>query len=426
VTRRTSYSGLLACVAACLSPMSAVRAAEPDADWLQWGGPTRDFHVPAKGLAETWPDFGPRQLWKRPLGDGYSAVLARDGKLFTLYRPAAKQEAVVCLDAKTGETVWEDKYSITPWADADRSFGEGPNATPLLAGDRLIAVGISGQLRCLEAATGKLLWAKDLPAEYGRAKRKEEYGFTGTPVRAGKAVVIAVGGEKHAVVALAPTTGRQLWTSDRYDGASYAAPVLATLAGREQVVFMTPTEVVGINAGSGKHLWRHSCKNKYENNCTSPLVWPDDHLWVATQMDGGTRLLKLTRDGDGVAVQEVWNNPKVKVFHWNVVRIRDHVYGSFGGSASSLLGAVEWKTGKFAWDQRGLHAATGLYADGKWLLLDSNGQLALATVSPKGIDILSSAQVTDRVSWRAPTLVGTSLYVRDRKHVLALDLAAGK
>ncbi len=400
--------------------------ASAHADWLQWGGPTCDFHVRTKGLSDTWPQFGPKWIWRRELGDGYSAILAQGDRLFTMYRPG-DEEAVVCLDAKTGKTVWEHRYKPGEfYKDLYPKFGRGPNATPLIVGDCLVAIGITGLIHCLDVKTGKVRWKKDLSAEFGRMKRKEEYGFSQSPVRNGETVVVAVGGEKHAVVAFHPLDGAVAWRSGPHDGVSYAAPAVLRLAGRDQVVFMSPTTVVGLDAADGKALWDHPCKNIHENNCTTPIQCGDNLLWVATQKDGGARLLELTRAGVGVKVKEVWNKPDVRVFHWNVVKIGDHMYGSFGNSSASLLGVVNWKTGEFAWKQRGLSAATCLHADGKLIFLDANGQIALAKPSPQGIEIVESVQLADRVAWTAPTLVGTTLYVRDRKHVWALDLAAKK
>ncbi len=200
-------------------------------DWPQWGGPGGDFTVESGALAESWPEDGPRQLWRRPMGEGYSSILYRDGRLFTMYREG-DEEIVVALDAATGETVWEHRETPKPWRDMTDHFGRGPNATPLLLGDRLIAVGIAGRVRTFEAASGELVWEYDLPRELGRRRRMEEYGYSGSPLPYdGKAIVLA-GGNQHAVVAFDPRDGDLVWQSEP-GSISYAPPAIIRLAGRD-------------------------------------------------------------------------------------------------------------------------------------------------------------------------------------------------
>jgi len=175
-------------------------------DWLQWGGPAGDFTVQVEGLAEWWPADGPRVLWNRPLGEGYSSILFKDARLFTMYRDG-DEEVVVSLDARTGATLWEHRYGVEIWPDMTPAFGLGPNATPLIVGDRIVSISIDGQVRCLDLSSGELKWKHDLPAEYGRRKRDEEYGYSNHPMHyEGKAIVL-VGGTDHAVVAFDPADG---------------------------------------------------------------------------------------------------------------------------------------------------------------------------------------------------------------------------
>src|SRR5262245_29865421 len=138
-------------------------------DWLAWGGPRGDFSIEPQGITEAWPDEGPRQLWKRPLGDGYSAILCKGDTLFTAYYEK-REDVAIALNAKTGSTEWEHRQKVKFWPDMTKQFGPGPNATPLLMGERLMHIAIDGRMRCLDAATGKLLWEKNLPKEFGRRK----------------------------------------------------------------------------------------------------------------------------------------------------------------------------------------------------------------------------------------------------------------
>lgn len=142
-------------------------------------------------------------------------------------------------------------------------------------------------------------------------------------------------------------------------------------------------------------------------------------------MTGGGRLLEITHPQDTFDAKRLWFEPKLRGSCWTSVRIGDFIYGSAGGHEVSFLAAFNWRTGKIAWRRRGFHMAQCLYADGKLLFLDEGGRLTIAKVSPEDLTILDTAQVTESVSWTLPTLVSTKLYVRDRKHILALDLSKG-
>ena len=193
--------------------------------------------------------------------------------------------------------------------------------------------------------------------------------------------------------------------------------------GQDQLVVFAQTEVLGLDANGGKPLWRFPCTNRSKTHATS-VIWGDDNLlWVATKKDGGTRVLKLTQKGGKTNVEQVWRSKRINVFHWNSVRVGDYVYTASGVSQTILL-AVNVKTGDIVWRERGFPKTLCLYADNKLILLDENGQLALAKVSPEGFDVLAKVQLTEKVSWTVPTLVGKTLYVRDAKNILALDLGA--
>ena len=173
--------------AVCLPAVTFLpeQAVSSSSGWLQWGGPSRDFIVGATGLAETWPEGGPRVVWTRPLGPGHSSILVDEGMLFTMYRvgngrarqgPWDAAESVVALDAATGKTIWEHKY---PAKIEDFSFGAGPHSTPLIVGNRLFTIGTNKQLFAFEKKSGKVLWSHDLIAELERAVASDPAGREG-------------------------------------------------------------------------------------------------------------------------------------------------------------------------------------------------------------------------------------------------------
>ncbi|MCP4658356.1 MAG: PQQ-binding-like beta-propeller repeat protein, partial [bacterium] len=296
-------------------------------DWLQWAGPNGDFTVEAEGLAERWPEDGPKTLWKRPLGEGYSAILYTDGRLFTMYRDG-EQEVVVSLDAQTGATKWEHRYEADLWPDMRDAFGLGPNATPLIVGRRLVSVGIGGQMRCLDVDSGELLWTHDLPAEFGRRERLEEYGYSASPLDYQGRIIVLIGGTDHGVIAFDPEDGSAVWKSEP-GGVSYAPARLTTLGGRDQFVYFEPEGVVALDPSTGRTLWKSPMEFNNGNHLTPIVKCDDSHIWVGSQFPtGGGRLLEITRKGQEWTAERIWFETYLRASHWTAIRIGDFIYGS--------------------------------------------------------------------------------------------------
>ena len=393
-------------------------------DWLQWGGPRGDFTVESTPLAESWPEDGPPLLWKRPLGDGYSAILAEKGRLYTMYRDG-DEEAIVSLDAKTGSTIWEHRYQRVLWSDQTafrQSFSKGPNATPLIMGQRIVAIGVAGQMRCLDKATGKLVWQRNLPQEFGRQKRDEEYGYSASPLPYRDFMIVQVGGDEHGVIGITPEDGSIVWKSEPTT-ISYAQARLLRLRGRDQYVYFSTAGVHGLDPATGRMLWFKELPYNNGNHLTPVVRGDDEHLYVSSQFgSGGGRLLKLSGESGKYQADQLWFTPKLRGSCWTLIRRGDYIYGSAGGHNVSFLAAFNWRTGEIAWRKRGFHMAQSLFADGKLIFLDQQGKLTIARVSPDDLEVLGSHSITESVSWTLPTLVDGKLYVRDRKQILALDL----
>jgi len=393
-------------------------------EWLQWGGPNGDFTVAGEGLADRWPDEGPPLLWKRPLGDGYSSILFENNRLYTMYRDA-EQEVIVCLNAGSGETIWEHRYRRTFWSDHTayrQGFSKGPNATPLIVGDRLFAVGIAGELRCLNKTTGKLIWKLDLPQEYGRRTRKEEYGYSASPLPYDDFIIVQVGGTDHAVVALKPEDGSVVWKSAA-GTVSYAQATLTRFANKDHFVYFSTDGVESLDPKTGKKLWSFKMPHNNGNHLTPVVRGDDTHIYVSSQgVISGGRLLELSDDDGRLAVGQRWFEKSLRGSCWTLVRVGDYVYGSSGDQIVSFLTAFNWRNGKIAWRERGYHMAQSLFADDKLIFLDQEGRLGLARVSAERFELLGSHQLTDSPSRTLPTLVDGRLYVRDREQILAVDM----
>ena len=212
-------------------------------DWAQWGGPHRNFTSETKGLATNWPATGPRRIWQRALGEGYSAIAVERGMLFTMYRKG-DNEVVIALDAATGKTVWEYSYAAPFTQEYDMSQGAGPHATPLVTGNFVFASGATGKLHCLDKKTGKVLWSHDLINEFHGTVRVN--GYSCSPLAYKDKVVMMVGGSASALVAFNQKDGSVAWKKHDFRN-STSSPILINVDGQDQLVAFMYGEVVGVD-----------------------------------------------------------------------------------------------------------------------------------------------------------------------------------
>jgi outer membrane protein assembly factor BamB len=394
-------------------------AAAQSADWPQWGGPARDFKSEAKGLAAAWPEGGPRRLWSRELGEGYSAIAAEGGRLFTMYRRGA-QDVVVALDAATGKTLWEYAYDAPFSAEYSMENGPGPHATPTVAGALVFAAGPTGKMNALDKKTGRLVWSHDLMTEFKGTVRVN--GYACSPLAYRDTVIMMVGGEGNAVVAFEQKTGRVVWKKHDFRN-SPGSPVVINVGGQDQLVAFMWDTLVGVEPRTGELLWTHPHQTEYGLNVSTPVWGAEDNLlFVSSSYGGGSRVLKLAREGAKTKVEEVWAHKLMRVHYSNAVRLGDYVYASSGDFGTAPLTAVNVKTGKVAWRDRTLARASFVAAEGRLIMLDEDGNLALATPTPEGLKLHSKVELLKSNAWTVPTLAGTRLYVRDRRTIMALDL----
>lgn len=418
------------------------------AQWSQWGGPNRNFMTEASGLAERWPEEGPKKLWHRELGDGYSTILVDGGVLYTMYR-VGEDEFTVALDAQSGKTVWEHK-NPSPFTEVMAQFGPGPHSTPVIAGDRLISIGSNGVMHCFDKKTGKVVWKHDLANEYDAFIPGRGYGAS--PIAYRNTIIVVVGHrqsdddannededadggdnddanneedevvEAQALIAFDRNDGHIVWKSQAYQ-VGYASPLLIEFDGQEQLVQLMAEEMIGVDPSNGRLLW-HQPFEPQGFNIATPLWNGKDLLFCSSAYDSGSRVIKLSKKDGKTVPEQLWYTRKMRIHHGNAVRIGDHVYGSSGDFGPAFYTCMDIITGKAVWRKRGFKKATTVLADGnKVILLDEDGELALVTVSPEGMKVLSKCTIAKPYAWAAPTLVGTTLYVRDREHIMALDLS---
>src|SRR5262245_5953965 len=396
----------------CWLVLSAAAIAQ---SWPQWGGPQRNFMVEAKGRAEAWPTDGRKRLWSRPLGEGHSSIIVEADRLYTMYSKGEK-EFVIALDSATGKTVWEKSYAA-PTTSLKLFTERGPHATPLIAGNLLITVGVTSKLQAFEKQTGAVVWSHDLWREYGGTVK--DRGYSCSPLAYKNTVIVAVGGAGQSLIAFDLKTGAVVWKKQSFR-LSFSSPTLINVDGQDQLVMAFADDVVGLDPNNGELLWRHPhpC---HGFNITAPVWGADNILFISSAYECGSRAMQLRQTGGKTEVKQLWANQRMRVHHGTIIRLGDLVFGS-NSSGPAPLTAMNVKTGEVVWQDRAFPKANFVYADGKLILLDEDGQLALVRVSPQGMNVMAKAAVLGQIAWTPPTLVGTNLYLRDRRMIVALDL----
>jgi len=401
-------------VSYALSAAPSIFAAGPD--WFQWGGPHRNFTSDTTGIASSWPATGPKLLWKRALGEGYSAISVDQGRLFTMYRKG-DQEVAIALDAKTGATLWETAWDATFLKGQDFTNGPGPHSAPLVLNGRVFVTGVTAKFHALDAKTGKILWSHDLMTEYNATLRVN--GYACSPIAYGGNVLVTAGGPGHALMAFGEADGKLAWASGDFKN-SPASPTLIQVSGQDQLVASFWDDIAGFDPKTGKLLWSIPNKIEFGLNVSTPVFGADNILFFSASYNGSGRAVQLTNAGGNTSAEDLFRTSKLRIHFSNAVRIGDVVYGANG--ESGIFTAFNVKTGKLVFQDRTLPRASIIVADGKLIILDEEGNLTLATVSDTGLNVLGKAPVLVSLARTAPTLSGTTLFVRDRKSIEAFDL----
>ena len=381
-------------------------------DWPQWRGPNRDGLSRETGLLATWPTDGPRLLWEKPSGEGFSSIAVAQGKAFTMLQEN-DQEAIVCWDAATGRELWRHRYR----AGFRNTYGNGPRATPTIAGDMLFAIGGTGIMTALNisAAQPTVAWTKDLLQEFGAGNLN--WGTAYSPLVDGELVFVNPGGSAgRSVAALDQRTGAVRWQA-LDDAAGYGSPMLADCAGQKQVVFFTNTGLAAVAPESGQLLWRFPWVTEFGANITTPIV-AGDYVFISSGYGMGCALLKIEKTHSGLAAKLVYKNKRMITPFTTCVLYDDHLYGF----NDTTLTCMEFRTGKVTWRQRGFEKGSLTIADGRLYILGEMGTLALAEATPAQYRELSRFTFAHAKCWTAPVIANGRLYVRNEEKIACYDV----
>jgi outer membrane protein assembly factor BamB len=391
-------------------------------DWPQLLGPTRDGAYSAGDLSGEWPAEGPRVLWQKKVGQGFSAPAVAAGQLILFHRLDDK-ETVEALDAETGKPIWLFDYPTT-YRD-DFGFDEGPRATPAIADGKVYTYGAEGLLHCLDFKTGKKLWSVDARTLFQAPKGF--FGIACSPLVEGNAVLLIVGSKSGAgIVAFDKMTGKVLWkTTD--DEASYSSPVAATINSRRYGLFLTRTELVAADPAGGKILFQFPFRPPIRSSVSAatPLVI-GDLIFLSASYDTGAVLLKVSENGPKKiwAGEDILSNHYATSVHHNGFLYGIHGRTDPGSQPAASLRCVELKSGKMKWEEPAFGAATITLAGDQLLILTERGELIRAQASDSGYKPTARAQVLPSQVRAYPALADGRLFARSKDKLVCLDLRA--
>ena len=389
--------------------MAGAQPAGGSTEWPQWRGPNRDGMSSLVPLSKQWPESGPTQVWRKPLGEGFSGLSVSGSRLYTMFSKGTNEYAV-CLDAADGTEIWKTRTG----AKYMESHGNGPRSTPTIEGDRLYTMGASGELFALDAMSGKVLWKRDLRMEFG--SKRPTWGFTTSPLIEGNLVVVEAGGsDERSVMAFDKDTGEVAWATGA-DPIGYSSPIAVDAVGGRQILFFTGAALVSLSPSSGALNWRHEWPNQI--NPAMPVFLEPDRVFVSSSYGIGGAMVQITKADTGLGVQELWFTKKMKN-HFN-----SSVYheGMLYGFDNAILTCLDAKTGEVKWKARGYGKGTLLYADGHLVILSEDGKLAIVEANPDKHVEVSSAQILSGRCWTAPSLANGRLYLRNLEEIVSLDL----
>jgi outer membrane protein assembly factor BamB len=396
-------------------------------DWLQWRGPNRDGIAKAAGINLDWSEKKPPLVWTfRQAGAGYSAPVITGT---TLYSQGAKDgnDFAFALDTRTGSVKW--KQILGEEFIMDR--GNGPRGSVTIDGDKLYLVRGGGQIHCLSAADGKMLWQKDFRKDFGgNIMSQWDWGFSESPLVDGNLVICTPGGENGTMIALDKNTGAMVWRSNKWtDLGGYSSPIVAEVDGVRQYMQLTRNGVAGISAKDGKLLWKADVAGNNVAAIPTP-VYHDNIVYVTSGYNAGCAAVRLYKTGDSFKAETLYTNRTMSNHHGGVVLINNYIYGF--SDASGWM-CQNLKTGETVWSQRVREVGKGavLAVNDRLLLQDERtGLLTVVSALPDGwkefgrMDIPERSEIEslDNMVWTHPVVANDKLYVRDHDLLFCFDL----
>jgi outer membrane protein assembly factor BamB len=423
-------------------------------DWPQYMGPNRDGVWPEIGIVEKFPEGGPKVRWRVPIKAGYTGPSVVGGKVFVMDRELAEgaknhdeklfphrpgsgipgKERVLCFSTSDGKQLWKHEYDCAYTV----SYPDGPRCTPTVHDGLVYALGTEGNLHCLKADTGKVVWQKDFAKDYGA--KSPIWGHSAHPLIDGKKLFCVVGGEGSVVVAFDKDNGKELWKALTAKEQGYCMPMIYEINGRRQLIIWHAESINGLDPENGNVYWTVETKMYMGMAISAPRVSGNQLFVTAFGGQGGNMysggLLRPEPDGNTTTV---WKSERKKLGFESVFSTPqidgDYIYGV---DNPGTLTCVKAETGERLWQSLDAHggkkegsAELFLVKNGdRWFIANEKGDLIIAKLSPSGYEEISRAHLLEpdstafgrKVVWSHPAFAEKCAFMRNNQELICVEL----
>ena len=401
-------------------------------DWPAYRGPAGSGVSAETLVVKGYSKSGPPAVWKTETPLGFSSFAVANGKALTLVArdiDGNPMEVCVALDADTGETLWEAPLWISDYKAGGGNAGEdgndggdGPRSTPTIDGDQVFVLDAHLRLYALNLADGEMQWKVDLEREYSAQNIK--WLSAASPLVSGDRVFVAGGGRNQSLLCFNKSGGELLWKSES-DPITHATPVIANIAGVDQVIYFTQNGLVSVTPDQGKVLWRYDFDFKV-STAASPVVW-EDIVFCSAGYGVGAGAVKISGEGDALKATQLYRKENEIVNHWSTPVVKDgYLYGmfSFKEYGKGPLGCVDIRSGEMKWSQQGFGPGNVILTDdGTLVVLSDRGELVLVDANTDGYKELARADLLDGKCWSTPALANGKIYIRSTAEGGCFDLS---
>lgn len=385
------------------------QAQEPGPDFR---GPNGDGRYDETPIRTNWPGAGLPLVWKQPIGLGYASFVVAEGRAFTIEQ-RRHQEVASAYDVESGRELWTHGWE---GEFTEVMGGDGPRATPAYHEGRVYALGALGELRCLEAHTGSLVWRRNILEDNGAANL--DWGMAASPLVVDDKVIVLPGGpDGKSVAAYNRLTGAPVWTS-LDDQQAYTSPMLVTLAGVRQILVVSATRAMGLTVDEGRLLWEYPWVTQQGINVAQPLLLGNDRVFMSAGYGHGAAVFEVTRNDNRWSTRAVWQNTRMKNKFSSSVLYRGYIFGLDEAILACLdaeTGELKWKGGRYGYGQI-------LLAGDHVIVLAEDGDLALVRATPERYDELARSSAISGKTWNYPVIVNGRLLVRNLREMAAFDI----
>jgi outer membrane protein assembly factor BamB len=395
------------------SPGETAAAPAPSRNyWTNFRGPKRDGKYEEASVSTNWPSTGPPQLWKQPVGVGHASFVVADGKAYTIEQ-RRNQEVVAAYDINNGRELWTQKWN----AEFNDSTGDGPRATPTWDQGRIYALGATGELRCLDANSGAVIWGKNILSD-NQAKNLP-WAMAASPLIVDDKVIVLPGGANgKSVVAYNKMTGAPVWKV-LDDPQAYVSPMLVELAGRRQIVVVSSFRVLGLAPENGALLWSYKWDTDMGINVSQPILVDRNRFFISSGYGKGAALVEVKGSGNSFTASTIWENKNMKNKFNSSVLHNGYVYGLDEGILVCLdvnTGERKWKEGRYGYGQ--------VILTGNHLIVSSDqGEVALVKASPDKYTEVTRFSAVQGQMWNYPAIANGRLLVRNSTEMAAYDIS---